>query len=138
MNSSTRYPQLQPMMEYINSHPELNTQVKWGTISDYFNHIKKSNTNFPSLSGDFFTYADRLDEYWSGYYTTRPFFKNLDRVLESSIRRTEILFSFHREKGDVEKLTKARNTLSLFQHHDAITGTAQRHVVLDYARMYAV
>lgn len=129
------YSNYKPMMEYINSHPELNTRVKWGTISDYFDKIKKSNVNFPSLSGDFFTYADRLDEYWSGYYTTRPFFKNLDRVLESSIRRTEILFSFHREKGDVEKLTKARNTLSLFQHHDAITGTAKHHVVLDYARM---
>ena len=125
-------------MEYISNSPELNTQVKWGTMSDYFDHIKKSNITFPSLSGDFFTYADRSDEYWSGYYTSRPFYKNLDRVLESSLRRTEILFSFYRAKEGVKELTDARNILSLFQHHDAITGTAKKLVVEDYGNRSAV
>ncbi|XP_063675367.1 alpha-mannosidase 2x-like [Bolinopsis microptera] len=131
----TVYSNYTMIREYINNNPELNTQVKWGTLSDYFDHIKKSNVKFPSLSGDFFTYADRSDQYWSGYYTSRPFYKNLDRVLESSLRRTEILFSFYRAKEGVKELTDVRNTLSLFQHHDAITGTAKKNVVLDYGQM---
>lgn len=119
-------------MEYINSSPELRTEVKWGTVSDYFDHLKKKPRKLPSLSGDFFTYADRMDQYWSGYFTTRPFYKNLDRVLESSLRRAEILFSFHRAKEGVSELIAARHTLSLFQHHDGITGTSKPWVVDDY------
>uniref|UniRef100_A0A1I8FPM9 Alpha-mann_mid domain-containing protein n=1 Tax=Macrostomum lignano TaxID=282301 RepID=A0A1I8FPM9_9PLAT len=77
-NEWTRqYENYDKLMAYINSRADWNANVKFGT-----------------LSSDFFTYADRDDHYWSGYYTSRPFHKRLERTLEHSLRSAELLFSY--------------------------------------------
>lgn len=141
----------QKIFDYINAHSRLKAQVQFGTLEDYFAAVKeevdahKSKLKIPSLSGDFFTYADRVHDYWSGYYVSRPFYKSVDRVLEETLRAADILFSLSSaycqasDQGSFpftfgEKLIDARRTLALFQHHDGITGTAKNHVVVDYAQ----
>ncbi|XP_004420380.1 PREDICTED: alpha-mannosidase 2 [Ceratotherium simum simum] len=141
----------QLLFDYMNSQSRYNVKIQFGTLSDYFDALDKesaANTNsqsmFPVLSGDFFTYADRDDHYWSGYFTSRPFYKRLDRILESHLRTAEILYYFALQQAQKYKiskflsssyytaLTEARRSLGLFQHHDAITGTAKDWVVVDY------
>ncbi|KAL3624198.1 Alpha-mannosidase 2x [Castilleja foliolosa] len=149
----------QLLFDYINSDPSLKAEAKFGTLDDYFrtlrdeaDRINYSLTDeigsseiggFPSLSGDFFTYADRNQDYWSGYYVSRPFFKAVDRVLEQTLRGAEMMMAFllgYCQKAQCEKLpssfsyklTSARRNLALFQHHDGVTGTAKDHVVEDY------
>ncbi|XP_063696732.1 alpha-mannosidase 2 [Culicoides brevitarsis] len=125
------------LFEYINGEPTLGVEAKFGTLQEYFDSVRRdqSLSEFPSLSGDFFTYADRDDHYWSGYYTSRPYHKRMDRVLLNYIRSAEMLHSWSKwetEAGFDKLLTAARREHSLFQHHDGITGTAKDHVVVDY------
>ncbi|KAG1327050.1 alpha-mannosidase 2 [Cocos nucifera] len=149
----------QMLFDFINSSPDLNAEVKFGTLEDYFSTLREEaeRTNlfhpgeigsgelkgFPSLSGDFFTYADRNQDYWSGYYVSRPFFKAVDRVLEQTLRASEMMVALvlgYCQKSQCaklpvsfsHKLTAARRNLALFQHHDGVTGTAKDHVVEDY------
>ncbi|CEF69960.1 Alpha-mannosidase 2x [Strongyloides ratti] len=138
------------IIEKINNSPELNMNVQFGTLNDYFNandkSISKDNIRIPIITGDFFTYADRDEDYWSGYYTSRPFYKRFDRNLIDYLRSAEIIYSIVLGKTnfyemnqflkfvDYNKLVYARRALSLFQHHDGVTGTARDHVVLDYGK----
>ncbi|XP_060083773.1 alpha-mannosidase 2x-like [Ylistrum balloti] len=142
----------QKLFDYMNSSPELGVQCQFGTLSDYFNKVYELSEveqgtrpeDFPVLAGDFFTYSDRDDHYWSGYYTSRPFYKSLDRLMEYHVRAAEVIFTlalsysrqasvtnFPQEKL-MEKLVGARRNLGLYQHHDGITGTAKDFVVVDY------
>lgn len=147
-----QYVNYQKLFDYMNSHPEMHVKAQFGTLTDYFNAVYKANgvaqgsrpADYPVLSGDFFAYADREDHYWTGYFTSRPFYKSLDRVIESHLRGAEILYSLAvanaRHAGmegrypvsDYALLVDARRSVALFQHHDAITGTAKENVVTDY------
>ena len=58
------------IMDYVNSESSLNAEISFGTLDDYFDVLTKemgTGQFYPGvLSGDFFTYADKNDHYWSG------------------------------------------------------------------------
>ncbi|KAG7298084.1 hypothetical protein JYU34_018854 [Plutella xylostella] len=139
-----QYSNYEKLIDYINNEDSWNAEVQFGTLQDYFKavHEETKMADMPSLSGDFFTYADRNQHYWSGYYTSRPAHKNMDRVLLGYVRAAEIITSQALFSGVVDrvislqlrdKLETARRALALFQHHDGITGTARDAVKEDYA-----
>ncbi|XP_073950611.1 alpha-mannosidase 2 [Choristoneura fumiferana] len=132
------------LIDYINNNDAWNAEVQFGTLQDYFKalHEEVKLNDFPVLSGDFFTYSDRNEHYWSGYYTSRPFYKNQDRVLLAYVRAAEIITAQATSSGSVstllslqlrDRVEQARRALALFQHHDGITGTSRNDVRADYA-----
>ncbi|XKL67754.1 hypothetical protein PGB90_003245 [Kerria lacca] len=147
-----QYRNYKRLMDYINGRKEIyNAEVNFGTPNDYFVEVRNRMSEFPTLKGDFFVYSDIFTEgrpaYWSGFYTTRPYWKLLDRELERNLRSAEILYTFglnmarQQKYNDTikmlernyEKLVQARRNLALFQHHDAVTGTSKAFVMRDYA-----
>ncbi|XP_037891237.1 alpha-mannosidase 2x-like [Glossina fuscipes] len=134
----------------MNNKRMYNVDISFGTPKDYFREIRKRTKDFPTFKGDFFVYSDIFSEgrpaYWSGFYTTRPYYKILSSDLEHNLRAAEILFTLayntarqqkHENaikifKKNYEKMIHARRNLGLFQYHDAITGTSKAAVMRDY------
>lgn len=49
------------LMDYINSHPELNAEVLYSTPSVYLQAINEQKIAYPTKYDDFFPYADYPD-----------------------------------------------------------------------------
>ena len=85
----TMYYILSDIIDLILNH----FQIKFATLGEYFEAVQDATLPdahyaqpIASLSGDFFTYNDRDDQFWSGFYTSRPFLKYMIRVLQSRLR----------------------------------------------------
>ena len=54
---------------YINGKPEYGVQIKYSTLSDYFDALQDRalsyDVKFPVFYEDFFPYADNEDSYWT-------------------------------------------------------------------------
>uniref|UniRef100_A0A8C6UJ81 Alpha-mannosidase n=1 Tax=Neogobius melanostomus TaxID=47308 RepID=A0A8C6UJ81_9GOBI len=140
----------QRLFQHMNQDPTLHVQARFGTLADYFEALQRhldstQVSRLPAVGGDFFTYADRDDHYWSGYYTSRPFYKRQDRHLETTLRYCSHLC--HCKSGQAQGrlwagsglfsyLTTGRRNLGLFQHHDAVTGTAKDAVVFVFLSIF--
>ncbi|CAG0885153.1 unnamed protein product [Cyprideis torosa] len=140
-------PKFKSVMDYINQRPEtFNMEIKFGTLSEYFDLLKSSgaldSSKPTTIGGDFFIYSDKKDHMWSGYFTSRPYGKELARRLEANLRLTEILFvhARHSESFDADELFPmlqgGRQEHALFMHHDALPGTSRHATTLDsYSRL---
>ncbi|XP_045199529.2 alpha-mannosidase 2-like [Mercenaria mercenaria] len=152
------YTNYEKLINFINSQTNWNMTIKFGTLTEYFTQVRKeerkmaetSNKNrnnaltFPTISGDFFPYTERNQEFWTGYFTTRPLNKRFSREIESLTRAADIfnvivysLFKYYgveyRAHDEVARVLRtARRELGMFMHHDGITGTSLPHVVDDY------
>jgi alpha-mannosidase II len=68
-------------------------QMRFSTLGSYMiaakdalEHKKSDSPEIPSLSGDFLMYSDRSDQYWTGFYSSRPLLKRLARLLQCCLR----------------------------------------------------
>jgi hypothetical protein len=124
--ANAQYDNYQLIFDYLNENVP-GVSIQFGTLSDYFNSVI-GTFDPPILKGSFFTYSDQNEDYWSGYFTSRVFDKALDRWLE------RVLFAASSMGATKVEMQESRRTLSLFQHHDGVTGTATDEVVEDYAK----
>ncbi len=58
-----QFQNLERLIDYMNSNEKMNVEVKFGTLSEYFELLKQKSEKrgkpLKTLSGDFFTYSDK-------------------------------------------------------------------------------
>lgn len=129
------------MIEYLNKHHSEKYFFKYSTPSDYIDALKQYNISWPTKYDDMFPYADRPTTYWTGFYTSRANDKDYVRRGSSNFHASSLLYSIKMldqsaSESKIQHILKSSyemmNALGIYQHHDAITGTATQVVAYDY------
>ncbi|KAL3716238.1 hypothetical protein ACJRO7_007923 [Eucalyptus globulus] len=128
----TWFRQLDKFIHYVNQDGRVN--ALYSTPSIYTDAKHASNDQWPLKTGDFFPYADQINVYWTGYFTSRPALKGYVRMLSGyylAARQLEFLTGRKKLGPNTDSLAEA---LAIAQHHDAVTGTERQHVADDYTK----
>ena len=121
-----------------------NIKVKYSTAKEFFEATyeanRKAEKELNLYEEDFFPYLFEHNEYWTGFYTTFPFFKKTVRQFSdyaSSISFLSSLDMFTQddESHVIENIEKLMESQAVMYHHDAITGTHTPETSQGYMRM---
>ena len=123
---------------------EKDITVKFSTIHDWLESIKeeakRKNIKWPIYTYDLLPQLTDMTEYWSGYYTSQPFFKKVTRQFADFTNANSFLYSLEALRDGSNKIW-SENAEDLFRvstvnyHHDAITGTHFPRVTEGYMEM---
>lgn len=112
----------------------------YSTPSCYLKSLHESQVSWPTKTDDFFPYGSDAHSYWTGYFSSRPTSKFMERqgnnMLQACKQLTAITdFNESNYPDELPGLIELREVMGVMQHHDAITGTEKQHVANDYHRI---
>jgi hypothetical protein len=113
-----------------------------GTNDNYVDGEINYDVNWSVKQDDFFPYSDCPHCFWTGYFTSRPALKRLERVSSSFLMAARQIDSMvdHSVKVDADQLQckdpihQLEDASGVIQHHDGVSGTSKQHVAYDYAK----
>ena len=132
-NSNEWFKNLDKLIRHVNADGRV--KVQYSTPSIYVKAKNAEAVQWTVKTDDHFPYAGSANQYWTGYFTSRPALKRYIRessALLQVARQMEFLGSSLNDT--TELLWEAQ---SVAQHHDAVSGTSKQHVAYDYARRIA-
>jgi lysosomal alpha-mannosidase len=81
------------LIDKCNKIQKSNVRLRYSTPLDYYSAIEKENVEWPTLDRDWFPYAMRLNEGWSGFFTSRPSSKKQIKDFSSLYHASTTFFS---------------------------------------------
>ncbi|XP_052182651.1 probable alpha-mannosidase At5g13980 [Diospyros lotus] len=134
--AETWFRNMDKLIHYVNQDGRVN--ALYSTPSIYTDAKYGENESWPLKTDDFFPYADRINAYWTGYFTSRPALKRYVRMMSGyylAARQLEFFVGRSRTRPTTDSLADA---LAIAQHHDAVSGTEKQHVANDYAKRLSI
>ncbi|XP_061344400.1 probable alpha-mannosidase At5g13980 [Gastrolobium bilobum] len=132
----TWFRQLDKFIHYVNQDGRV--QALYSTPSIYTDAKHAANEAWPIKTDDFFPYADRVNAYWTGYFTSRPALKGYVRLMSGYYLAARQLEYFKGKSALGPKTDYLADALAVAQHHDAVSGTEKQHVANDYAKRLSI
>ncbi|KAE8695699.1 Glycosyl hydrolase family 38 protein [Hibiscus syriacus] len=83
-------------------------------------------------------YADRVNAYWTGYFTSRPALKFYVRKMSGYYLAASQLEFFKGRSDSRPNTDSLADSLAIAQHHDAVAGTEKQQVANDYAKRQSI
>lgn len=91
-NAKMNFESLDSLVDYINDKYSFNTTVLYSTPGRYIKAISALNATWPVRYHDMFPYADIAEDYWTGYFTSRPNFKGYVRDGQANLHASNKLY----------------------------------------------
>lgn len=134
--AQTWFRNMDKLIHYVNQDGRVN--ALYSTPSIYTDAKYAVNALWPLKTDDFFPYADRVNAYWTGYFTSRSALKGYVRLLSGYYLAARQLEYFKGRSQTGPKTDSLADALAIAQHHDAVSGTSQQHVANDYAKRLSI
>ncbi|CAK9177487.1 unnamed protein product [Ilex paraguariensis] len=134
--AQTWFRNLDKLVHYVNQDGRVN--ALYSTPSLYTDAKYATNESWPLKTDDFFPYADRVNAYWTGYFTSRPALKGYVRMISGYYLAARQLEFFNGRGKTGPVMDSLPDALAVVQHHDAVSGTEQQHVADDYAKRLSI
>ncbi|OIW19935.1 hypothetical protein TanjilG_30849 [Lupinus angustifolius] len=132
----TWFRQMDKFIHYVNQ--DARVHALYSTPSIYTDAKHAANEVWPLKTDDFFPYADRINAYWTGYFTSRPALKGYVRLMSGYYLAARQLEYFKGKSVSGPKTDSLAEALAIAQHHDAVSGTSKQHVANDYAKRLSI
>ncbi|KAF7819347.1 putative alpha-mannosidase [Senna tora] len=134
--ANTWFRQMDKLIHYVNKDGRVN--ALYSTPSIYTDAKYAANESWPIKTDDFFPYADRVNAYWTGYFTSRPAVKYYVRVMSGYYLAARQLEYFRGRMDSGPNTDSLADALAIAQHHDGVSGTEKQHVANDYSKRLSI
>ncbi|TDH68309.1 hypothetical protein CCR75_004479 [Bremia lactucae] len=133
-NSRHWFKNMDKIIHYVNQDGRIN--VLYSNLSYYTDLKRKEGLTWSIKTDDFLPYGSARNDYWSGFFTSRPTLKRFARVsntLLQQVRQLDAVYQSHHSA----QLVALQRAVALIQHHDGLSGTEKQSVTNDYVlRLY--